>query len=265
MQQKEEKSELLNTLTSYWADRAYSYSEQNIAEMNDERRSAWQTLILSHAPKGEHLRILDVGTGPGFFAINLALAGHDVTAVDATQQMLQHAKTNAAAYHAAVNFIHHRGEFLPFKDETFDLIVSRNVLWNLEYPQQALSEWNRVLTPGGRMVYFDANWYLYLYDDQLRAEKEAARASFLSKHTTSHYAGDLPPKRVADLEQAAFALPLSRERRPAWDCTVLQQLGMNITEIIDDIGPGVQGRLEWEQALPVHTFMICAEKPGSRQ
>lgn len=37
-------------------------------------------------------RVLDIGTGPGFFAINLALAGHEVTAVDVTEEMLQYAK-----------------------------------------------------------------------------------------------------------------------------------------------------------------------------
>ena len=53
---------------------------------------AWRELILEHAPKKECLRILDVGTGPGFFAINLALAGHKVTAIDVTEHMIWHAK-----------------------------------------------------------------------------------------------------------------------------------------------------------------------------
>lgn len=54
-----------------------------------------------------------------------------------------------------MDFVLHRGEFLPFKDGSFDLIVSRNVIWNLEYPEQALEEWERVLAPGGRMIYFE--------------------------------------------------------------------------------------------------------------
>ena len=265
MQEEKETSALLDTLTSYWNDRAPSYSAQNIAEMNDWRCRAWRELILSYAPQKDRLRILDIGTGPGFFAINLALAGHDVTAVDVTEHMLRHAKANAESYGAQVNFVLHRGEFLPFEDNSFDLIVSRNVVWNLEYPEQALAEWRRVLAPGGRMVYFDANWYLYLYDDALRAKKEAAHAAFHAKHRPHRHAGDLAPERVAELEQAAYALPLSRQRRPAWDCAVLQALGMEVTKIIDDIGPGVQDPLDWERDAPIHTFMVCAEKPLHEQ
>lgn len=33
------------------------------------------------------MKILDVGTGPGFFAIIMSLAGHEVTAIDCTQAM----------------------------------------------------------------------------------------------------------------------------------------------------------------------------------
>ncbi|MCQ2452736.1 MAG: class I SAM-dependent methyltransferase, partial [Oscillospiraceae bacterium] len=160
----EKETDFLSGLQSYWTERAHSYSRQNIAEMNDWRREAWRSLILKYAPEKDRLRILDIGTGPGFFAINLALAGHEVTAVDVTEHMLWHATENAKAYGAEVTFLLNRGEQLPFADASFDLIVNRNVTWNLEYPEQAFAEWARVLVPGGRMVYFDANWYLYLFD-----------------------------------------------------------------------------------------------------
>lgn len=34
---------------------------------------------------------------------------------------------------------------LAFADETFDAVVSRNLTWNLEDPEQAYKEWMRVL------------------------------------------------------------------------------------------------------------------------
>ncbi len=254
---------LLEELTSYWTDRAHSYSAQNIAEMNDWRRKAWRDLILRYAPKKTTLRILDVGTGPGFFAINLALAGHQVTAVDVTEHMIWHAKNNAMSYGASVDFILHRGEELPFEDESFDLIVSRNVIWNLEYPKEALQEWERVLAPGGRMVYFDANWYLYLYDEELRAEKEARHAAFHEKNKNHVHAGDMSKERLQDLENAAYELPLSKEYRPAWDRCVLEGLDMKLIEIIEDVGPMVLNPEDYERDAPIYTFMVCAEKISS--
>ena len=175
--------------------------------------------------------------------------------------MLQYAKSNAENYGARVDFVLHRGEFLPFKDGSFDLIVSRNVIWNLEYPEQALEEWERVLAPGGRMIYFDANWYLYLYDEELRARKKAAEAAFRAKYPVHNYAGNMSKARVLELEQTAYALPLSKEKRPEWDKKVLEKLGMRMVEVIEDIGPGVQDPLDWERDSLNHTFMICAEKP----
>ncbi len=260
--EQETSTRTLEGLVSYWTDRAHSYSEQNVEEMNDWRRLAWREMILSHAPKSDRLRVLDVGTGPGFFAMNLALAGHDVTAVDVTEHMLYHAAANAAGYGADVKFILHRGEVLPFADESFDLIVSRNVLWNLEYPDQALKEWARVLSPGGRMVYFDANWYLYLYDEALCAERQKKREAFRRNHPDLHKVWDLGPKRTQELEEIAFSLPLSKEHRPSWDTRTLEKLDMRIVRIVEQVGRTIQDPLEFERDDPTRMFMVCAEKCG---
>ena len=250
----------LNGLVSYWTDRAHSYSEQNVEEMNDWRSEAWRNLILSRAPEKKRLRILDVGTGPGFFAMTLALAGHEVTAVDVTEHMLFHAAENARAYGADVRFVLHRGESLPFEEGTFDLVVSRNVLWNLEFPEQALAEWARVLAPGGRMVYFDANWYLYLYDEELRKLRTQKKEAFRHRHPDLRKTWDLGPKRTGELEEIARSLPLSREVRPAWDTRILRGLGMQIVEVLEQAGRTVQDPLEFERDAPTQMFMVAAGK-----
>ena len=134
------KKEVLDGLKSYWGVRSESYSRQNVAEMNDWRRDVWRDMILEYAPEGESLKILDVGTGPGFFAMNLALAGHHVTAVDVTEEMLRHAEENAEAYGAQIRFLSYDGKHLPLESESFDLVVSWNVLWIMEDPDGALLE-----------------------------------------------------------------------------------------------------------------------------
>ncbi|HBI91736.1 MAG TPA: SAM-dependent methyltransferase, partial [Terrisporobacter glycolicus] len=95
------------------------------------------------------------GAGPGFFSILMSLAGHEVTAVDVSHKMIENAKQNAKQYDVNINFVQVDGIHLPFEEKTFDFIISRNVLWNLEYPKEALKEWKRLLSDDGHVVYFD--------------------------------------------------------------------------------------------------------------
>ncbi len=257
MEQRAEK--VLDGLKSYWGVRSESYSRQNIEELNNWKKDAWRQLILKYAPAKNHMKVLDVGTGPGFFAINLALAGHQVSAVDVTEEMLIHAQENASAYGAEADFVLYDGEHLPFEDESFDLVVSRNVLWNLEKPDEALWEWKRILAPEGRMVYFDANWYLYLFDEEQRKRHDTAHENYhrLYPHAVHDKIGS---QKARFLEELAMTLPLSKEHRPKWDEDILKKMGMNVIKILPNAG-----ELVWDEEEKVHEeatplFMICAEK-----
>lgn len=250
---------ILDGLKSYWGVRSESYSRQNIEELNNWKKDAWRQLILKYAPPKCHMRILDVGTGPGFFAINLALAGHQVSAVDVTEEMLAHARENAGAYGAEADFVLYDGEHLPFANESFDLVISRNVLWNLEKPEAALREWKRVLSPEGRIVYFDANWYLYLFDREQKERHDAAHENYhrLYPHAVHDKIGS---KKAQDLEEIARTLPLSKEHRPEWDEEVLKEAGMDVLKVLPNAGD-----LVWDEEEKVHEeatplFMICAQK-----
>lgn len=251
--------DILEGLQFYWGERSVSYSRQNIEEMNTWKRDAWRELILRHAPDQSVLRILDVGTGPGFFAINLALSGHQVTGVDVTKEMLEYAGENARAYGADVSWVQYDGERLPFEDGSFDLVVSRNVLWNIEKPLEALQEWSRVLAFGGRILYFDANWYLYLFDEEQNVRHKAAHERYHRLyHGMQH--DPLGKEKGLFLENLARELPLSREKRPQWDENAVKNTGLTLVKILPDVG----GRV-WETHEQVHyaatpLFMVCAEK-----
>ena len=144
--------------------------------------------------------------------------------------------------------------------ESFDLIVSRNVTWNLEFPDEALREWKRVLSPGGRMVYFDANWYLYLFDEAMREKREVYRKEYEKRYPGQTGGGDLSAARVRDLETIAYDLPLSKKYRPAWDTETLTGLDMQILRVIDDVGPLVEDEAERARDHLTPVFMVCAEK-----
>ena len=100
----------------------------------------------------DEIKILDIGTGPGFFPVILAEAGYKVTAVDYTQEMLDTAKRNAGNLCERISFYKMDAQNLEFEDDVFDVVISRNLTWNLKDPKRAYEEWCRVLKPGGHLV-----------------------------------------------------------------------------------------------------------------
>ena len=152
---------ILDENRQYWTGRASGYSEVNRLELSTAQRQRWSDCLhreiarqfSDRAP--ETLRVLEVGTGPGFFAILLRELGYVVTAVDLTPAMLEEAKKNAGELAGEICWMEMNAEALDFADESFDVVVSRNLTWNLPHPGKAYAEWARVLKPGGLLLNFD--------------------------------------------------------------------------------------------------------------
>ena len=91
---------LLDEIESYWNTRTEGYSEVNHKELAGTQKNAWLKLLTSYFPDKpkEEIRILDIGTGPGFFPVILAEAGYKVDAVDYTEGMLEKAKENPESF-----------------------------------------------------------------------------------------------------------------------------------------------------------------------
>ena len=88
-----------------WDNSAASYSNAIQRQLLDGSREIWLDLILSNAPDKERLDVLDLGTGPGFFSIILALEGHRAVGIDASPLMLETARENARACGANAEFL----------------------------------------------------------------------------------------------------------------------------------------------------------------
>lgn len=100
----------------------------------------------------ERRRILDVGTGTGRAALLLARGGAQVTAIDASAEMLAVARARAAAERIAVTFDAGDAHALPFADRAFDAVVSLRVLMHARRWRACLGELCRV---AGELVVFD--------------------------------------------------------------------------------------------------------------
>lgn len=248
--------------TAYWSKRASGYSRVNQAELCTSQRRVWShaldSRIQEHFPNRlrESICVLDVGTGPGFFAIVLTLLGYQVTAVDYTPAMLEQARKNAGDLAEQINFLAMNAEELTFLDNSFDVVVSRNLTWNLHAPRKAYEQWSRVLKPGGLLLNFDANWYRYLYDTQAEAEHQTDRENVRRTGAEDDTAGT----DVAAMEEIARRAPLSLHVRPAWDLETLEAFGMEASAD-PEIWKQVWTRDEWVNNASTPMFLISAEKP----
>lgn len=248
---------------SYWTKRAPGYSEVNQTELRTGQRGVWShaldSRIRGHFPgtAPEEIRVLDIGTGPGFFAIILAELGYRVTAIDYTGAMLEQARQNAGALAQRIDFHSMNAEELAFPDNSFDVIVSRNLTWNLSAPDKAYRQWSRVLRPDGLLLNFDANWYRYLYDSQAEKDHLTDRKNVRSTGVEDDTAGT----DVAAMENIARQAPLSSHDRPKWDLETLERCGVRATADLE-IWRQVWTREEWVNNASTPMFLVCGRKCG---
>jgi len=121
-------------------------------------RAAWDRIFDLVLPGHRPLDALDAGCGTGFLSFELAARGHLVTGVDFAPAMLAEARRKAVERAVSVRFEEADAEHLPFPGASFDLAISRHVLWTLPHPEAAIDEWIRVLRPGGRLVVADGQF-----------------------------------------------------------------------------------------------------------
>ena len=212
----------------YWTVRAATYSKEvNAFELEGPGYTPWlhtiEGCIAARFPgrAGAEIRVLDIATGPGFFAIILARAGYRVTAIDLTPSMLETAQRNAGETAELIDFREMNAEETDFPDETFDVIVTRNLTWDLPHPETAYRDWYRILRRGGLLLNFDANWYRYLADGEAKAAYDVDRA----RAEAAGIPNDNPDVDYGIMERIAEKVPLTRELRPEWDIRVLSDIG----------------------------------------
>ena len=157
-------SSQLNKIADYWNQRSFGYSLDNQEELLKDQEK-WIELINRYLKINKGMKVLDLGCGPGFFSVLLANLGCQVIGIDYSDKMLEEAKKNAGKFKVNVKFQKMDVQDLVFQDETFDLIITRNVTWNLEKPVQAYQEMFRVLKKQGHLLNIDGNHY-YHYQDQ---------------------------------------------------------------------------------------------------
>ncbi|TBL75033.1 class I SAM-dependent methyltransferase [Paenibacillus thalictri] len=189
-----------------WRSREYTSRSDMYLQTEEQQRLWSETLasLLEPLNPQASLGVLDVGTGPGFLALQFAGLGHQVTGVDLSENMLAIAAEKAAAKGLACTLMQGDAEALPFADASFDVVVNRHLLWTLPNPGRAMREWVRVLKPGGRLLVMDGDWTKHNMTGKQKLKLAIGNTlTFLSK-------GNIPwIKKGRGYDDLAHLLPFS--------------------------------------------------------
>jgi demethylmenaquinone methyltransferase/2-methoxy-6-polyprenyl-1,4-benzoquinol methylase len=144
MSDKKDTSTLFNRIAKHY-DRFNFLASFGIEKI---WRKKIKTLFI---PKGD---ILDLGCGIGELSEIINDDKCSVIGVDPAINMLKIGKKKGYD----LKFINGYGENLPFKDNSFDFIISAFVFRNLKDIDKTLSEIKRVLKHGGELIILDFFW-----------------------------------------------------------------------------------------------------------
>ncbi len=155
------------------------------------RSHTWRTAANSAAylldALKPHMKVLDIGCGPGTITADLAELvpdGH-VTGLDRAPEIVERARETAAARGLAnTDFTVGDVHALDFPDDTFCVVHAHQVLQHVGDPVGALREMRRVVKPGGLVAVRDSDygamtWYPASpgMDDWLDLYHRVARAN----------------------------------------------------------------------------------------
>lgn len=227
--------EIEQRVKDYWTQRSHDFGTVRKNELENEMGQRWLYEIERFLPEGGSLDILDVGTGTGFFAVLLAQQGHRVEGIDLTPAMLEEARTLAKQRNLDITFREMDAQNLAYPDDTFDVVISRNLTWTLPDPERAYASWFRVLKPGGVLLNFDAAYAAHVRSHSVQNRKVAPDSPYGHVGMTDA------------LQQENDAITLSMDigkARPEWDGEVLTRIGFQSCQTDTQVGKRLLGELD---------------------
>ena len=200
---------------------------------------------------GPPARVLDVGCGQGTQALHLARAGHEVTGIDPSGELLAAFETALAAEPASVaariRLIRGAGEHAPdLVAGRFDLVLCHGVLMYLGDITPMLAALTRVTASGGAISLLVRNGLATAMRDGLRGDWAAAAAAFDRKDYVNRLG--LPAHAHAPADIDAVLGPLGWRRRKWFGVRVF-------TDHVDQPGPA---------AADLADLLVAERKAGRR-
>ena len=210
---------MFEEIENKWTEASGDYDDIIQRQLSSKRTVSYWTKELKNLLGPEPLRILEVGCGPGFMSIIAARLGHEVRAVDGSAGMVEKARRNMQHYHQAVEICQEDGVTLPLEQEqSYDVILSRDVVWTLYDPEKAFRRWKDVLKPGGKIIYFDGDYRTT--EPTLKNKIRMKIADFLI-YVTERKTYESDEKESSGIYEK---LPFTSQKRPEADFQALKKV-----------------------------------------
>ncbi len=211
-----------------------------------ERRFA----LIRQWARVEGARVLVDGAGVGQYSHHLEAAGAWVVSIDIDFPSMVEARHRTAHPLVAA------GEHLPFPANTFDTILSHEVLEHVQDDAQSVAEMARVLKPGGRIVIFVPNrWYFFETHGHYWKGTYHFGNTPLINYLPDRWRNQLAPHvrayRAGDLRRLIAPLPLKvvhwTQIYPGYD---------NIIARHPLLGKSIRGITRWLEKTPLRAMGI---------
>lgn len=135
------------------------YFDKEFSGMQDYKLAAWQKSYITRIKKymlGNDLTkktLVDIATGSGYIAVEMAKLGMNVIATDLSPQSLHNLSKFKKQFKLNnLRLIECKAEKIPLRDKIADYIVANAILEHIPAEKQTVKEWKRILKPGGKML-----------------------------------------------------------------------------------------------------------------
>jgi 2-polyprenyl-3-methyl-5-hydroxy-6-metoxy-1,4-benzoquinol methylase/DNA-binding transcriptional ArsR family regulator len=260
MQLSKDASNVNNTkkrLIEFW-DR-YSEQQAEYTKSSLETNGWVAAKMQLLCPNMKNMKIADIGTGAGFMAISLAELGHTVIATDISEKMLEVAGSIAAERNLSIEFVKDDIEDTKLPKGAFDIVVLRDVVYNVTNLEKVAYNIVELIRPGGYLMIADGNYFLYCNDDeyQHRNDYHIVRNRECEYQTMTQ----MSDVQYRELESIISKLEVNYECRPFKDLNTLARLGIgNLSIACEDFDDYMKLTENGWMKLPFR-YSIVGQKP----
>lgn len=197
--------------TNHYA-RQISYFQKEFSKIKEYQLAAWQKSYVERIKKYlldkdfKNNTLIDIATGTGYVAVEMAKLGMKVIATDLTDQAIENLKKYKKEFSLEnLTLIKCLAEEIPLADGSVDYLVANAILEHIPDEKKAIEEWKRILKPNGRIfvtvpLKFKYLWPFlwplnYIHDKRIghlrRYDLDSLRKKFSLKVVKYFYTGHL--------------------------------------------------------------------------